>query len=211
MEQKLQQISEDFPGRIEPNLPVEKAERPFIVAMIGLIGSGRTIVAKMLATKIKGAVLMQSNSARYLLKEAGMLWGENVRQAIKGVAQNLLSQGYGVVFDGNAADEADRKNIEELASGSGAKVFYVKINIDPEVAKAREKAKYNDVNWVSSFEDFRVNTTEKMLGNIDQRAESHAGLQSSDIPGLVGEIDNSGSLEDLERQVTEVADKIKEG
>lgn len=211
MEQKLQQISGDFLTRIEPNLPVEKTERSFVVAMIGLIGSGRTTVAKMLAVKIRGVVLIQSNSARYLLKEAGMSWGENVRWVLKVVAKDLLARGYSVVFDVNAADEKDRKNIEEIASASGAKVLYVRINLNPEIAKSREKAKYDNPRWVSSFDNFQVNSTEKMLENIDQRAELHTELKPSNIPDLVGEIDNNGSLADLEQQVQKIANKIKEG
>lgn len=208
MEQKpLNQFVSDFISRLR--LPGVKAGRSFVVATIGLPGSGRSTVAKMFAEKLQGAVLVRSNSARYLLKEASLLWGENVRQILKGVAIDLLGKGYGVVFDGNAADEEDRRNISEIASQSDAKMFYVKINIDPEIAKEREQRKYDDRNWVSSFDNFRVNTTEKMLKNIDDRAELHKNLKDSEIPNLVGVIDNDGSKEDLERQVSQIIDGIQ--
>ena len=211
MDQKLQQIAQDFLSRIEPNLPIEKAERPFVVAMIGLIGSGRTTVAKMLANRIKGAVLVQSNSARYLLREAEMPWGENVRQVLQIVAKDLLARDYGVVFDGNAADEEDRKNIEEIANANGARTLYVKVNINPAIARERERAKYDNPDWISGFDDYRVNTTEKMIQNLEERAKLHQQLQLASISNMVGEIDNNGGLEDLERQVEKIADKIKEG
>lgn len=197
---------QDFLSRL--SLPEIKAVKPFIVATIGLVGSGRTTVARMLAEKLNGAVLVQANSARFLLKEAGLPWGENVRQVLKGVATDLLKRDYGIVFDGNASDAEDRDNIEEIAEKTGARVFYVRINIEPELAKQREEQKYNDTSWVSSFENFRVNTTDKMLKNIDDRVELHQKLKSSDIPDLLGEINNEGSLEELKKQVEGLVLKI---
>lgn len=206
-QEQVNQIVQDFLLRL--SLPGIKADKPFIVATIGLMGSGRTTVARMLVEKLKGAALIQANSARFLLREAGLPWGENVHQILKSVATELLNRGYGVVFDGNAADEEDRKNIEEIATKSDARVYYVRINIEPELAKRREEQKYNDSSWVSSFEDFRVNTTDKMLKNIDERAELHQKLKSSDIPNLLGEVNNNGSLEELKKQVEELVSKIQ--
>src|SRR3989344_734438 len=107
--EQLNQFVQDFLLRL--SLPEIKADRLFIIATIGLIGSGRSTVAKMFAEKLQGAVLVKSDSARYLLKEKGLSWGENVRQILKGVAIDLLGNGYGIILDGNAADEEDRKNI----------------------------------------------------------------------------------------------------
>ena len=211
MDEKLQKVADGFLARISQKLPSTKPARPFVVATIGLPGSGRTTIAKMLVEQLAGSVLLSSNSARCLLREAGMSWGENVRQALKYAGQKLLADGYAVVFDGNAADEQDRKNIEETARPAGASVRYILVNLDPEIAKAREKEKYDNPAWVSSFEDFRVNTTERMLANIDEHAELHRQLRSSNIPGLVGEIDNNGSLDSLQKQVGEIADKINRG
>ncbi|MEK7121600.1 MAG: ATP-binding protein [Patescibacteria group bacterium] len=206
-QEQLNQIVQDFLSRL--SLPETKADKPFVVAMIGLIGSGRTMVAKMFVEKLKGAVLIKSDSARYLLKEADLPWGDNVRQILKGVATDLLNREYGVVFDGNATDEEDRKNISDMANQNGAEVFYIRINIDSEIAKERKRTRYEDPSWVSSFDDFRVNTTDKMLKNIDERAELHQKLKSSEIPNLLGEVNNDGSLEELKKQVEELVPKIK--
>lgn len=198
---------QDFLSRLK--LLVEKADKLFIMATTGLIGSGRTTVAKMMVAKLSGVVLVKSDSARFLLKEAGLPWGDNVRQILKGAALDLLSKGYGVIFDGNAADTEDRKNISEIADQTGASVHYVRINIDPEIAKERKRARYDDSSWVSSFDDFRVNTTEKILKNLEERLKLHKELKSSDIPNLLGEIDNNGSPEELEKQVEKLLAKIK--
>jgi len=204
--EKLQELSQDFLSRLA--LPEAKADKPFIIATIGLVGSGRTTVAQKIVERLKGAVLVSSNSARYLLKQANLPWGENVRQILKAVTLELMNKGYGVVFDGNAADEEDRKNIQDIAEQTGASVSYIRINIDPEIAKEREKKKYDDPAWASTFENSRVNTTEKMLKNVDDRAELHRNLKSSDLPNLVAEIDNNGDLAELNRQVDEVIGKF---
>lgn len=205
-DKELQEFSQDFLSRL--TLPEAKANKPFIVATIGLVGSGRTTVAEKIVERLKGAVLASSNSTRYLLKQAGMPWGENVRQILKVVAVELLNRGYGVVFDGNAADEKDRKNIKDIASQSGASVSYIRINIDSEIAKQREKKKYDNPDWASTFDNFRVNTTEKMLKNIDDRAELHRNIKSSDIPNLIAEIDNNGDSAELNRQVDKIINKL---
>src|SRR3989344_2204961 len=186
-QEQLQQLIQDFLSRLK--LLVEKADKLFIMATTGLIGSGRTTVAKMMVAKLSGVVLVKSDSARFLLKEAGLPWGDNVRQILKGAALDLLSKGYGVIFDGNAADTEDRKNISEIAN-------------------ERKRARYDDSSWVSSFDDFRVNTTEKILKNLEERLKLHKELKSSDIPNLLGEIDNNGSPEELEKQVAKLLAQI---
>lgn len=205
--EKINQLAEDFLSRL--SLPLQKSKNPLMIAAIGLVGSGRTTAAEKFTELIDGLVLVQSNSARYLLKEMGLPWGQNVRDILKQVSKSLLSGGYGVVFDGNAADEEDRQGITETAQEFGARIFYVRILIAPEIAKQREKQKYDDPGWASSFENFRVGTTEKMLKNIDDRAELHRTLKSDDISGLIGEIDNNDSIEALNRQVEQIAEKIK--
>ncbi len=207
-QETIHKLSQDFLSRLK--LPAKKSDSSFVIAIIGLVGSGRTTVAKRIAECVSGAVLVQSNSARFLLKEAGLPWGENVRQILKEVAKDLLSKGYGVVFDGNASDKEDRKNIYEIVRGTGAKTFYVRITIDPELAKEREQKKYDVPDWISSFEDFRVNTTKKMLKNIDDRIELYRVLRLDQILNLVGDIDNNGTLKDLNQQIDQIVLRIKQ-
>ncbi len=208
MEQKqLESITKNFLARLV--LPNEKPARPFVVGIIRIPGAGGTTVARKLRTLLPGTVHVQANSARFLLKEAGLSYGDNVRDVLKAAGQELLSQGYGVILDGNALEQKDRDNIARLTAPSGARVFYIRITINTETAKERERTKYDDASWQSSFEDFRVNTTDKMLANIDERAEVGSKIPSSDIAGLVGEIDNNGSMAELDSQIQAIAEKLK--
>ncbi len=206
IQETIRRLSENFVERLV--LPASMTRRPCIIATIGLTGSGRTTAARRIAGHIPGAVLVQANSARYLLKEAGLPWGQNVRDIIKQVGDTLLKRGYAVVFDGNVSDPEDRANIAELAASAKAPVFYIRILLDPAVARERERKKYDNPAWVSSFEDFRVNSTEKMLQNIAERAELHETLRSQDIAGLVGTIDNIGTIDELEQQADQIAETI---
>ena len=76
------------------------------------------------------------------------------------------------------------------------------------MAKERKRAQYENPSWVSGFERFRVNTTEKMLKNIDDRVELHRKLNSADIPNLLGEMENNGSKEELDERVDRLVAKI---
>lgn len=206
MDPKLE-ISNDFISRLA--IPSQKPRVPFLVGMIGLTGSGRTTVARMLAENIPGSILISANSVRFLLSERNMPWGQNVREVLRDAGTKLLNDGYGLIFDGNAAQEEDRDNIAKIAKPSGAKVFYIRISIDIERAKQREIEKYNNPEWVSSFQEFRVNTTEKMIANIEAQRERDLHVDRTNIPDLMGTIDNSGSLENLKGQVDKIVEKIQ--
>lgn len=198
----IEHVTQDFLDRLV--LPAEKPSKPFVLGIVGQIGSGKTTIARLIAPELSGTVIVQANSARFLLKEADMPWGDNVRDIVRLATQRLLAQGYAVIFDGSSAEEKDRQNAEQAVAESGAPVFYVRIAISTENAKAREKTKYDDPAWVSSFEDFRVNTTDKMLANIDERAEVHTKLSDSQIPNLLGVLDNNGPKKGLASQLSTI-------
>ncbi|TSC91068.1 MAG: hypothetical protein CEN90_616 [Parcubacteria group bacterium Licking1014_17] len=204
---QVENFAADFLGYLY--LPIEKSAKLFIVGIIGIPGSGRTTVARKLVSHLPGVVVVQANSARYLLKHANLPWGDNVREVTCAVARKLLSQGYSVIFDGGALEQKDRDNIKKAAAPSNAEVLFIRIHIDPSLAETREIAKYNDPRWVSSFNDFRVNTPEKMAGNIRVRAVVDEKLGSQEIHGLITEIDNSGSLADLDAQVEAAVGNVK--
>ena len=205
MEQKLREASEIFLERVKKNLPEKKTERPFIIGVIGLISSGKTTTAKMIAEGIDGAVLVRSNSARFLLKERNMKWGENVHYLIFYVAHWLIQNGYGIVFDGDHIEEEKRNNTVKLAEELGAKFFLVRINIEPELAIKRLEKKWAELKE-QTFEDYLVGDEP----NLKERIPLHEKLDSKDIENLVGEIDNNSSIDELEKRVNIVISKIKE-
>lgn len=201
---RLQEVSQNFLERIKKNLPEKKAKMPFIIGIIGLISSGKTSVAKMTEEKIDGAVLVRSNSARFLLRQQDMEWGENVRFTTFYVSRWLLQNGYGVVFDGDHVEKKKRENTLGLAEKLGAKLFLIRINIEPELAIKRLEEKWANLKE-QTFEDYLVGDRP----NLEQRIPLHKHLDSRAVKNLIGEIDNNGSREELEKQITGIIFKIK--
>ena len=204
----IQELIKEFRSRL--TLPDQKAARPFLLGIVGQLGSGKSTLARMLAARLPGSIVLRADSARFLLKERGMSWGDNVRALVRDVAEGLVKDGYGVILDGSNAEVKEREQNAELALRLGIPIYYVRIRASLEVCRERLKAKYDDSTLVSSFERFRVNTTEKMLANLEERRALHDSLKDEDIMGLVGTVSNDRGRVELERQTESVAKHIIE-
>lgn len=190
----------------------EKPKRQFLLGLIGMVGSGRTTVATQIVGSMPGVVSIQANSVRCLLRNRGLLWGENVGAILAIVANELLFRGYAVVVDGNTASEEERNNIADIGRSFNIRPDYLMIEINPQIAAARTRKKYDNPNWISSFFEFRVNTTERMVANVldPKRVELFARLVPERITGLSQIIGNNGSKVDLEKQVRFFVEKFRE-
>lgn len=208
METQIDQLIEQFLAKTK--LPANKPVRPYVVGVVGQIGAGKTTIARMLRDRLSGTAVVSANSARYLLKEVNMPWDDNVRSIIEGVISQLVTRGYAVIVDGGTAEERDRAAIAR-ALGS-TPVLYAYVKADTETCITHEQAKYEDQTWQSNFDDFRVNTTDKMIDNIRAREALHKELRSSmaAMPEFVGEIDNSGTLGKLTSEVDRIGQAIKQ-
>ena len=208
---KLQQVSQDYLERIKQQLSDKKASQPFVIGIIGLIGSGKTTVAKLLNEKLTGTVLVKSDSARFLLKEAGLKWGENVVEVLSNTARWLLRNGYSIIFDGDCIREEKRKEIQKLVDELGAKFYIIRIKLDKDLCLKRLKQKWKDLEKGKIKQNFShflaVMPGEKQ--SLFDRASFHEQLKSSDVPQLIYEIDNSGSLKFLKKQINSASALIK--
>lgn len=202
----MDELINDFRSRLV--LPAQKAAKPFLLGIIGNLGTGKSMLAKMLASKLPGSVVLTADSARYLLKEQNMPWDDNVRSLVRGVAEGLLKDGYAVILDGSNAELKEREQTEELASRLNVSVRYIRITAPYETSRERLKAKYDDQSWQSSFERFRVGPTDKMLLNLEGRRALHDALKNEDIEGLVGVVVNGGTQAELEQQAEQLAEKV---
>ena len=211
MERQIQKIADDFLQRIKEKLPSEKANKPCLIGIVGMIGSGRTFLAKELVKNIRGAVLISANSARYLLKQENMSWGENVRECVFHAANLLIKEGYIVVVDGNQVDKEKRIKTQKLADELGIKYHLVRLITSQKTAEKYIDFKYSQAHK-DSFEDFRPGAdAEDLKQNLRERNEVYNLIdQEKPKPEFLAEIENEGTIEELKQKAIEVAQKIQE-
>lgn len=207
---QIKEIGDEFLMRIKINFPKEKPNHLFVLGIIGLIGSGKTTVVKILNKKLSGTVVVKSDSARFLLKQAGLGWDDELKELLHYVAKNILERGFSVIFDGDFVREEKRQDVQKSADELGAKFYLIKIKPDKDLAFARLKEKWEELESgkiKQNFDHFLVVTKGKEK-NLFDRVPLHENLKSKDIPQLIGEIENSGNIEDLEKQLSKIAEKI---
>lgn len=211
MEEKLQKVADDFLNRVKGKLPAEKADKPFILGIIGMIGSGKTAFSKELVAHLKGAVLVSSNDSRLLLKEKGMGWGENVRESTFYVARKLIEDGYTVVFDGNHIERQKRINTQKIADELGVKFYLLRINVSQATAEERLDKKYSQQHE-NKFGDYWP-ATDAEDAKVDLRKRIHLYPQvdqEDPKPEFFAEIENKGTIEEFKQKAKEIAQKLRQ-
>lgn len=210
MEEKLQKVADDFLNRVKEKLPAEKADKPFIIGIVGMIGSGRTLLAQTLVDNLKGAVLNCANSARYVLKEAGMSWGPNVYAVLFNAAEWLIKNGYIVVYDGNQVDKDRRDAIKELVDKLGARYYLLKIITSEATAEKYLREKYSQPPK-NTFEDFWPGTdADDIVQNLKERNKDFYAIDQEDPkPEFFAEIENEGTIEEFIQKAAEIAKKLE--
>jgi predicted kinase len=209
MEEKLQKVADDFLKRVQEKLPAGKADKPFIVGIVGMIGSGKTTFCWELIKHLKGAVMVQSNGGRYLLERPKFSWGPTVRETTFYVARWCLENGYTVVFDGDHVDEDKRENTQKLADELGVKFYLLHLKISPETAEKRLDEKYSQPHE-ENFWDYWLDTNaEDMKQNMRDRIPEHEKTEQ-EKPKYFAEFENKGTKEGLKQKAVEIAKKIQE-
>lgn len=210
MEQKVQQTAKEFLKRIQEKLPTEKADKPSIIGIVGMIGSGRTLLAKTLIENVKGAVLISANSARWLLKENNLGWGENVYEVLLNTAQWLVRNGYIAVYDGNQVDKNRRDAIRGLADKLGVRYYLIKIITSEATAEKYLREKYTETPH-NTFEDYWPGTgVDDIVQNLHERNKDFFAIdQEIPKPEFFDEIENEGTIEEFKQKIVDLAEKIK--
>jgi len=175
-----------------------------------MIGSGRTLLAKTLVENIKGGVLINANSARYLLKEAGLEWGENVYACIFYAVERLINNGYVAVLDGNQIDKDRRTRLQDLSERLGVKYYLLKIITSEKTAERYLREKYS-VPSKNTFEDFWPGTdADDMVQNLKERNKDFFAIdKETPKPVFFAEIENEGTIEEFEKKAIEIAKNLQ--
>ena len=133
--------------------PTRQARQQHLIVIGGGPGSGKTTAARKMAG-LANSWHVQSNSARWLLSQHNLPYGQNVHSLVHSMIKRLLDQGSSVTLDGMLTEREERDIIRELAFDYGVPVFCIAIMCRPAIAEQRAVERYKD-SAPSRFEDWR--------------------------------------------------------
>lgn len=99
------------------------AKKPVIIAIVGLVGSGKSSVAKYLA-KLIGAKVISANAIRVALRKQNKGYGR-VRIIVEQEALSAIKKGKNIILDSDFSDSAKRRGLETKAK-KAAKIVYIR-------------------------------------------------------------------------------------
>lgn len=168
-------------------LPEQPPRKQFIVCPAGLIGSGKTTVAKRLAEKLN-LVRISGDEIRKVLKDHGLGYDGLVRIGGE-LTKKYLSQGYSMVLDSDAMSPRSKVVIDRAEQELGVLPIWVHINT-PEEAILERLRTYKD--------RFPFKDADDAVANYMRRKNLHENLEG--IP-FIYTFDTSRT--DLENQIGE--------
>ncbi len=100
------------------------------MAFVGLVGSGKTTIAKELARYIGGTVV-SSDAIRVILRKRKGDYAD-VRDIAVAAAAEVIQRGGNAILESDHVDAKKRRTLERTAKMVGARVFYVRVctNLD---------------------------------------------------------------------------------
>jgi len=202
----INQVSEEFLSSLK--MPKRKTRKPVVVAMVGLIGSGKSSVAKTLAPLI-GATLIGGDKIRVMLRDKKQEYNP-VRSITKKAISAALKAGSNVVLDSDFIDPQKRNDFEKKLKEFKTKMVYLRTFADRDTMIERLiKAKYNPNRDL--FKNSTIAIREMWRRTPHHYSWSKTGggrftLKKLKIPFLA-EIDTT--TPEWRKKVREVATKIK--
>src|SRR5690348_2793419 len=112
-----------------------KTEKPLVIGMIGLVGSGKSTVANYLAPRI-GATVVSADKIRVELRQEGEKY-EKTRAIAEDLATEIIKSGGNVIIDSDFIDQAKRASLREKCRKMGADVIFIRTHCNFDVATGR--------------------------------------------------------------------------
>jgi len=137
--------------------PLEPVAEPFIVAVSGLPGTGKSYVSQRLREKLPAMVLESDALRKILYPRPTYSNGESAHlfAAIHMMIDRLLGKGIPVILDATNLTEHNREYIYNIAERRGARLILVKVIAPQEVVKERLTARSKETG-VKSDADWAV-------------------------------------------------------
>ncbi|MEK7070029.1 MAG: AAA family ATPase, partial [Patescibacteria group bacterium] len=130
------------------DIALRKTKKPLIVGIVGLIGSGKSTIAKELASLI-GATVVSGDDIRICLRKEKEKY-DNTRLIAENIAEAKIGMGGNVIIDSDFIDQKKRVSLKEKAKKVGAKVIFIRTYADLDVVIGR----IMDADYENIPEDF---------------------------------------------------------
>ncbi|MDP3727420.1 MAG: ATP-binding protein [bacterium] len=133
-----------------------RKRHPFVIALIGPVGSGKSYVARILASKL-GAVHLRTDDVRVTLRRRGQSMYDAV-SVMRHRAEALLRRGMPVILDSDFVNPEKRRELERLLAPLGARLYFIEVDT-PEpliLARLRENRYTADDFFPNAEEAIRV-------------------------------------------------------
>ncbi|MFA4890060.1 MAG: AAA family ATPase [Candidatus Paceibacterota bacterium] len=99
-----------------------------MIALVGLVGSGKSSVAHELAPEI-GAAVIEGDAIRVFLRKEGERY-DKARRIAEDAGLYLLGRGANVIFDSDHIDPAKRASLKAKAKEVGAELIFIRTFTD---------------------------------------------------------------------------------
>ena len=110
-------------------------KKPIVIAMIGLVGSGKSTVASMIAKQLP-ATIISGDTIRILLRNKKEKY-EKTRAIAENVMMYVLEQNGNVVLDSDFIDPKKRASLREKVRKVNGKLVFVRTYADIDVVSQR--------------------------------------------------------------------------
>jgi len=109
--------------------------QPTIIAMVGLVGSGKSSVADLLAGHIS-ALVVKGDTIRTALRREGERY-ERTRAIAENIALEVVKHSSNVILDSDFIDRKKRASIREKARKAGVRLVFIRTHCDFDVMLER--------------------------------------------------------------------------
>lgn len=135
---------------------LDKIKKPLVVAMIGVVGSGKSSVSREFAKYLKTTII-ENDAIRIELRKLGEGY-ERVWAIAENAAVEIAKLGGSVVLDSDFVDEKKRASLREKVRKTGARLVFVRTHCDFDVMSERIRTNdpgefFNDAKSLSKASD----------------------------------------------------------
>ncbi len=133
LSEKAQQAQDNYLDSL--TIKTIRTKRQLAIALVGLVGSGKSSVANELSSLI-GATIIEGDAVRVALRKAGEAY-KYVRQIGEYAILEVLRQGGNVIIDADHIDSRKRASLREKLKATGTQLLFIRTHADLDVMIGR--------------------------------------------------------------------------